>query len=434
MSLWSQPRTPRSPVASGAIAPEPGLRRAAAGCQPAPRPGRVPRKADGVAADQMDYLFADDGPAPDPAPGPAARPKPGGAAAHPVVEILSSSEKAGMDDDAVRELLAERLCRLLPELPPSGRDKMTALALRALEQLARDHVTKVRAALASAIKDIACAPPDVVNTLARDVERSVAEPVLHYCATLTDNDLLSIIAARGESWALSAIARRHRVSGAVSAAIADTGDAEATGILLDNSGAAIPDATLERLVEHAVERREWQGKLARRPGLPRRLALRLACFVDRSLLETLRSRPDFDDETVEDIVTATRRRVDWVEERDPTERPEQRAVRLHRMGLLDETAIGDALSWEELGFVRTALALRAGVAPVAVDGIIASRNAKAVTALAWRAGLSMRAAMQIQARAANIPPRSMLNARQGTDYPLTPPDMMRTLALYGVEG
>lgn len=433
MSLWSHPRTPRSPVTPGAIAPEPGLRRAAAGCQPAPRPGRVPRKADGVAAEQMDYLF-DDGPAPDPAPGPAARPKPGGAAAHPVVEILSSSEKAGMDDDAVRELLADRLCRLLPELPPSGRDKMTALALRALEQLARDHVTKVRAALASAIKDIACAPPDVVNTLARDVERSVAEPVLHYCATLTDNDLLSIIAARGESWALSAIARRQRVSGAVSAAIADTGDAEATGILLDNSGAAIPDATLERLVEHAVERREWQGKLARRPGLPRRLALRLACFVDRSLLETLRSRPDFDDETVEDIVTATRRRVDWVEERDPTERPEQRAVRLHRMGLLDEIAIGDALSWEELGFVRAALALRAGVAPVAVDGIIASRNAKAVTALAWRAGLSMRAAMQIQARAANIPPRSMLNARQGTDYPLSPPDMMRTLALYGVEG
>lgn len=387
---------------------------------PVPRAGSV---AEGVAPDQLGYLFDDATP---PIPAVASD------APHELGTALANARLAGAGDGSVRAMLARKVCRLLPDLPPDGRDKATAVALRTLEQLAQDHVVRVRAALASAIKDIACAPPSVVNTLARDVERTVAEPVLHCCATLTDADLLAIIAARGESWALSAIARRRTVSGPVSAAIAGAGCPEATGVLLDNAGAVIEEPTLDRLVADAAEHRAFQEKLARRAALPRRLAVRLATFVDRSVLEVLKSRPDFDDATAAEIVAAVRRRVDWVESQDPRETPERRAIRLHRRGLLDETAIGDALSWEEVEFVRTALALRAAVAPATVDEILASRSARAVTALVWRAGLTMRAAMQIQARAADIPPRAMLNARQGTDFPLSTAEMARTLAIYGI--
>ncbi|MBP2313406.1 DUF2336 domain-containing protein [Azospirillum soli] len=371
---------------------------------------------DGVAPELLGYLFEE----------------PPADIGRRVGDALVESRLAGMGDAGVRAMLARKLCRLLPDLPPDGRDKVTTVALRALEELARDHVTHVREALATAVKDIACAPPAVVKKLARDVERSVAEPVLHYCATLTDADLLAIIANQPTSWALSAIARRHQVSAPVSSAIVDAGDTQASGVLLDNNGAVIPEDTLEKLVEDAAENRDWQAKLAHRPALPRRLAVRLADFVDSSVVEVLRTRPDFDDATVAEIAAATRRRVDWIEACAPGETPERRAVRLHRQGTLDETAIGDALSWNEVGFVRAALALRSAVRPVLVDEILASLDARAVTALVWRAGFSMRCAMQVQARAAGIPPRAMLNAREGTAFPLTPSDMARHLARYGV--
>lgn len=381
---------------------------------------------DGVAPEEMGYLF--DAPSP-PAPAPQAEKI---RAARMLGDALTQSRLAGMADGDVRRALARKLCRLLPELPDGGRDAAAQVAIRALEQLARDHAEHVRAALASAIKDVACAPPAVVRTLAHDIERSVSEPILHYCVTLTDADLLEIVAARGESWALAAVARRARVSAPVSDAIVDRGDAEATAVLLDNAGAVIDEPTLERIVESAADRREWHDRLAARPHLPSRFALRLAQFVDQSVIQTLKKRNDFDDATIGEIAAVARRRVDWIESGRPGEAPETRAVRLYRLDRLDETAIGDALSWEETPFVEAALSLRAAAPPAVVRRILQANNPRAVTALCWRAGLSMRCAMQIQARAAGISPSRMLNARNGAAYPLTPDEMTNTLALYGL--
>lgn len=391
-------------------------------------PAPAPSREGGVAPELLDYLF--DAPAEPPAAPavPAASPRD---VARRVGNALVESRLAGMGDADVRATLARKLCRLLPDLPPGGADTVSTVAVRALEQLARDHILRVREALATSIKDVACAPPAVVARLARDVERSVAEPVLRCCAALSDEDLLDIVADAPAGWALSAIARRHRIGASLSEAIAATGDTVATGLLLDNSGAVIAEPTLETLVDKAVHHPEWRAKLAGRPVLPRRLALRLADFVDLTVADALRRRSDFDEATVAEIAASTRRRIDWAE---TAESPERRAVRLHRQGALTEDSLGDALSWNETGFVRAALTLRARVAPEVVDLILDAHDAHAVTALVWRAGLSMRCAMQIQARAAAIHPRAMLNARQGSGFPLSPAAMTRHLERYGVRG
>jgi uncharacterized protein (DUF2336 family) len=381
---------------------------------------------DGVAAELMDYLFDDGGPAPAHSPT-----VPGPTAGQLVGQALTESRLAGIGDSDVRVLLAKKLCRILGNLPAGGRDTVTQVACRALEQLARDHVTRVRAALASSIKDVACAPPDVVRRLAKDVERCVAEPILAICAALTDADLLAVIASQPATWALTAIAGRAQVSAPVSTAIVDAGDEDASGVLLDNSGAVIPEPALERLAEDSATQRGLQDKLARRPSLPRRVAARLAVVVDASVLEILRHRPDFDDHTMAEIIATVRRRVDWADEQDPAEPPARRARRLLREGRLDEVAVGDALSWNEVDFVRTALELKSGISSPVVNEILASHDPRAVTALVWRAGMSMRAAMQIQARVANLPPPAMLNARRGTDFPLTAAEMTHRLAQFG---
>jgi hypothetical protein len=55
--------------------------------------------------------------------------------------------------------------------------------------------------------------------------------------------------------------------------------------------------------------------------------------------------------------------------------------------------------------------------------IVSARSAKAVTALSWKAGLSMRFAIKLQARFANVPMREVLQAKNGLEYPMSEQDM-----------
>lgn len=342
-------------------------------------------------------------------------------------------------DESVRVALAGKLCRLLPQVSADQLDQVYQVTIKALEALARDQAVTVRAALATSLKDVDCAPPHLCRQLAGDVERTVAEPILHYCVTLTDDDLLEIIASHPASWALVAIASRAKVSGPVSAAIAGTGDGEATSALIGNRGAVIAEETLAQLVEASTRNVEWQLRLARRPVLPPRLAERLARFVDQEILDELVFRHDVDPDAAQDIVNATRRRIDWVSRADPGRPPErpnetqvQRARRLHAEGRIDDLTVGDALAWDQVEFVKTALALMIGCDISVVDGVLQSHSPRGVTALAWRAGLTMRTAILLQVRAARIHPRRLLNARDGTDYPISEVEMIWHLEFFGV--
>lgn len=357
---------------------------------------------------------------------PAVRPAP------PAVRLTSVDLTRG-SDESVRTVLAAKLCRLLPGLSADMRDQVYEVTVRALEALARDQAVRVRAALATAIKDIDCAPPKVCQMLARDVEQSVAEPILRYCVTLTDDDLIEIITGKPPGWALSAIAGRPQVSGAVASAIVDAGDIEATGMLLANRGATVPDDVMTRLVEDSIRNLELQLKLANRPALPKHLGKRLAQFVDDEVLDILAFRHGIDPETAQDITAATRRRADWEDQGKPGEGQMQRAKRLYQERRLDDTVIGDALALDHLDFVRIALALLAPCSPETVVKVLNAQSPKGVTALAWHCGLSMRVAIQIQARAARIPPRRLLNARDGTGYPISETEMLWHLEFFGID-
>ncbi|MHA1599178.1 MAG: DUF2336 domain-containing protein, partial [Alphaproteobacteria bacterium] len=77
---------------------------------------------------------------------------------------------AGDDDDEVRVGLAEKIALLAPGLTENEQDTIRRMTYEALEILARDQVTRVRQVIAEALKDVADAPPEVINRLARDAE------------------------------------------------------------------------------------------------------------------------------------------------------------------------------------------------------------------------------------------------------------------------
>ena len=70
-----------------------------------------------------------------------------------------------------------------------------------------------------------------------------------------------------------------------------------------------------------------------------------------------------------------------------------------------------------------ALALKSGVPKRVVDRVSSAQSAKGITALAWKAGFSMRFAVQLQTRFAHVGIGEVLNAKDGVDYPLSKDEM-----------
>lgn len=327
------------------------------------------------------------------------------------------------EDDTVRERLAAKIAALVPDFANEERHKIRALSGKVLEVLARDQAVKVRQVVAEALKDSVDAPVAVIQKLARDIEIQVAGPVLEHSPLLTDEDLLEIIAAGPIRGALTAIARRRQLSdrlsdGVAHAALADPAESSSVHRLLQNRNAQIREDTLDRILDQASRIPAWHEPLVERPTLPMKAVRRLAAFVGRTLLETLQQRPDLDAATAKDVARTVQRRLEL--EGTASDAPP-----------VGETAIAAAIGAGRRDAVAAALARDAKLPAGVVSAILASKSAKAVTALAWRARLPMRQALQLQLRIAHIPPTAALNPRGGTDYPLTPAEMEWQLGLFG---
>lgn len=353
-------------------------------------------------------------------------------AANPATPLRAAPRLARDRREDVRVLLAGKVARQLPDLRAADLAALREVAEHALELLAADQVARVRAAVASAIKDVDCAPPRIVARLARDIAREVAEPVLRTCAQLSDEELMAILSTREEEWVVRAVAGRRGLSPAVADAVLAADDREADRILAANADAVLGEGAIAVLADRSRDDAALQRALAARPGLPPRIALSMADHVEEAVRRLLAERGDFDPETRDAIAAVTRRRLDFARDYERREPAEDKAMRLFRAGLLDEAAVWDALAWGDLAFVRAALALLAGTDVETVRRVLDSASAKAVTALAWRAGLSMRCARELQAKGARIPPRRLLNARHGTDYPLTEAEMRWQLDFFDI--
>ena len=348
---------------------------------------------------------------------------------------------AADEDPSVRGDLAQKIARLAPGLSADEQDRLRRLTYDTLQLLARDQITRVRQILAEALKDVAHAPAELIRQLAHDSELEVASPVLQYSPVLSDEDLLEIVQSSPVSGALSAISRRIAVAATVADAIARTDDVDAIAVLLVNPSAQIREETLDMLLERAPAHEEWHGPLVRRPQLSARAATRLARFVAENLIEVLNHRTDIDDETKAVVAAVVRRRVEEGgsdmaafhrgEQAASGEALNESAEQFYRAGRLDEAIIMSAVSTNNMEFVISALALRAKVSLERASKIVATQSAKGLTSLAWRAGLSMPAAVSLQIKLAKIAPADVVKPRVGTDgYPLSAEEMSWQLEFF----
>lgn len=336
--------------------------------------------------------------------------------------VQASMVLAGDADIDVRLALAGRLVDLLPGLSADRHSQLYAYVVQALGTLALDEVLKVRKALASTLRDHVHAPPKVAGQLARDVERAVAEPMLKFCAAISDDDLMDILRQHPAGWVVDAIAGRAHVSAAISQAVIDADHIPAGTILIGNEGAQIGESLLQNIVSRAREYPEWHEPLAVRKSLSPAMAKILAEFVDDRVRNLLIIRADFDEADSREIAQVVRRRIEFEEEvveKAADETPAQRVNKLVRAGTLNETALSDALAMRDREFAVLALAAMTGSTASDIQKVFQMRAAKPVCAMAWKAGLSMRMALRLQQEMAQIPLKELLYPKGGTDYPMT---------------
>lgn len=90
------------------------------------------------------------------------------------------------DTDAdVRGGLAAKIATVAPELNVAESSKIYAQTHEALATLARDQITKVRAILSDALKDVVDAPAVIIKMLASDLEIEVSGPILEFSPVLS---------------------------------------------------------------------------------------------------------------------------------------------------------------------------------------------------------------------------------------------------------
>jgi len=378
------------------------------------------------------------------------------------------------DDDRVRSDVAGKIASSSLAMSESEQTNVYKVTMQALEILAGDQLVRVRQILAETLKDSSGAPVHIVEKLALDGELTVSGLVLEHSPVLNDKFLIRVLNSEPVQGALKAISRRVALGEEVTDAIVNSGDAEAVAELLGNESAQIREETLDRIVDQAPGQPGWHGPLVQRSGLHIDAMRRIADIVSETLLVELKKRADLDDGSMAAIDEVIQRRLDgrsiedlaeiwsdasnvskatagvedpdwakpkgdpepgpvdddssdpdWANEETETENPAQikRAEELHKKGTLGESHILVALNDGETDFVIAAMSFLAEVPQGVVRKAASLQNAKALVALAWKSGLTMRLATRLQMNLAKIPPSGVLRATASDGYPISPEEM-----------
>ncbi|MEL7029745.1 MAG: DUF2336 domain-containing protein, partial [Pseudomonadota bacterium] len=167
-----------------------------------------------------------------------------------------------------------------------------------LTHVAGEVEVALRAELAERMADVAGAPKNLINKLARD-EIEVAGPVLSRSPVLQEEDLLAIAEESG-SGHLNAISSRETVSERLADKLVERGDDTVLKTLAENKGAQLSRGAVETMVERASANEALQAPLVSREDMPPDLMNDMYFFVSKALREEILQKSENLDAAVVD--------------------------------------------------------------------------------------------------------------------------------------
>ncbi len=347
------------------------------------------------------------------------------------------------ENEEVRSELALKICRLIPNLSKDESDRLTTMAMEILDVLARDELPRVRTIISEELKQADNVPPNIVMRLAKDVEEIVAAPILEYSPLLSDEDLIEIISSGIGENALHALSKRRELVEPVVDAIVEIRNVASLQALLGNKSAQIREETLDAIAIIAVGAVDLHKPMVNRDNLPLKIIRRIASFVSASLVEILVERNELDPDMVGELRMAVRKRIDKEddfsgdplipskagkpvapdEDGAPMVSAKERAEQLFAKGELNDVVICQALDGKDQSFVRHSLVLMSGLAAPVAAKMLNTGSGKGVTTLAWKAGLNMDTAVQLQLKLAKIKPKGLVEPLEDGGCPMSEEDL-----------
>jgi len=351
-------------------------------------------------------------------------------------------------DDDVRAELASKIGRLVPELDPNENARLAEMVIEILEILARDEMPRVRAIIAEELKNADNVPKNLIMQLAGDLEDIVAAPILEYSPLLNQADLLELLARGMRTRKVIALARRRNIEEALSAALVANNDLHAIGALVANTSAKISVKAFDVIAEKAEMNKEWHNAMVYRDDLPLRTILRIATFVSASLMEALISRNQHSKDHVEGLRKAVRDRIErgdvpGLKEILPASQAAsldagepnkgeaakgvdpmvQRVKKDREAGMLTEAQLARQLDGNDQEYVKAALIELSELPSKTVNQMLGTRTAKAMVAISWKAGLSMKMAVRLQLELAKVNRADVMRAGPDGGYPMSEADL-----------
>ena len=344
-------------------------------------------------------------------------------------------------NEIIRGGLAGKIANLAPGLSSEESNKIRAQTFEALETLARDQITQVRALLSEALKDVVDAPSDVIKLLANDIEIAVSGPVLEFSPVLSDADLVEIIEKGPARGGVAAIARREKVSENLADAIIDSDDIEGIADLLGNTSAQMREEALDELIDRSRDIELWQAPLVARPTLPNGAAERMAGFLASNLLDALRERGDLDHKTLDAVSGIIHGRIGGRGEAmnkavaagfdflkvDP---PLETATRLLDAGRLTTNVTLKALRAGDHAFVFAAIIVLSDVNLHVARKIFIEKSPAGIVALIGKAKLPAEMIVMTQQKMGRIAPTEIIHPREDGAFPMSDKDIDWQIEFY----
>lgn len=266
--------------------------------------------------------------------------------------------------------------------------KERALIEEIFRVMVKDVEVRVREALSDSLKDNPDIPREIALSLANDVSE-VALPIIEFSEVLQDEDLIEIIASKGEDHQ-QAVARRETVSEQVSDALVDTGNEKVVATLVRNDGASLSEKTMNTVLDKFGGNKDINEPMALRSELPLTVAERLVTLVSDKIRDHLVTHHSMSADVATDLFLSAREKATVgllqpdTNLRDVVELIDQ----LHRNKRLTPTLIFRALCMGDTTFFEAALAKLADIPIANAYKLIHDKGGKGLDALFEKCKLS----------------------------------------------
>lgn len=353
------------------------------------------------------------------------------------------------DDSDARMDAARRLRRHLPELSPSERVEMVDEFINAVERMSDCYRPQVIALIDQELGHTPYMTRQSAARLRHDLVAIGQVNITDYVELLSDADFLDLLRGRGE-FVMTAqareIAERERAENREAEQARQREKQEKSGLLSRLLAADEPrrDANVvafePKSAPAAAQNSEHENPvISGRNRISRQAQRRVAHFIAASLFDTMVEQGRLRSEVARALRQAVRQRIEKarfenrVHARAADPAPDEIAnadltadgagdVAQSFEAMTVDQIILDALSRNEDGMVVQGLAHYGQLPPAIVSKILDSGSARAITALAWRAGMTAPSAVVLQINA-GISQDNIERPAAGNRYAMASTDM-----------